>query len=111
MVQMLIPARDSLLNTNPCAALKIACMEFLSALIRQPVWCGAEENQENIGQIVELLTTNLLHANEKLADLVCDRPEAISVTSYCTVGSCRCVHVCCLLVLICLWVPCRVSPL
>lgn len=69
-VQMLIPARDSLLNMNPCAALKIACMEFLSALIQQPAWCEAEENQENIGQIVELLTMHLLHPNEKLADLV-----------------------------------------
>lgn len=59
-----------MLNLNPCAALKIACMEFLSALMQQPRWCHAEENKQNIGQIVELLTMHLLHPNEKLADLV-----------------------------------------
>lgn len=51
---MLIPARDSMLNMNPCATLKLACMEFLSALMQQPAWCQAEENKQHIGQIVEL---------------------------------------------------------
>jgi hypothetical protein len=68
---MLIPARDSMLNLNPCAILKRECIAFLSALLQHPAWCQAEENKQTIGQMVEILTAHLLHPNEKLADLVC----------------------------------------
>lgn len=93
---MLIPARDSMLSMNPCATLKIACMEFLSALMQQPTWCQAEENKQNIGQIVELLTMHLLHPNEKLADLVCN----CQVTTLCTSAACVwMIHFCQVLLL------------
>jgi hypothetical protein len=70
VLQIAIGSRKHSTVQVSCLRFRLSFLELLSAIIKQPAWREAPENEEDKNAILELLVTFLTHPEEPLADFV-----------------------------------------
>lgn len=89
-MQMFIVSRDNMTQLKPCDKLRAACLDFLCAILLQPIWRHASSSRPLLMEIVDVLAPLVRHESQDLAEKVRDcgdgdsRALACCVCMFCT---------------------------
>ena len=85
-LQMFIFSRDNMTQLKPCDKLRFACLEFLCAILLQPVWRKARTSRQLVVETVDVLAPLVRHEGQSLAQTV--RPLAHAQATGATGAAC-----------------------